>query len=140
MLKAAIGEIMSENIVKIKENASVRDAAHILLRFQINGLLVLSEDGQRVVGIVTTTDFLRLMDQALSKPGQRMKELKKMSELRVADVASRDMISVQKNTKIEKVVSIMRRKNVHTLPVYNGDKLVGVIGKHDLINAAFYPK
>ena len=40
MIRAKVEDLMSEDIVKIKESATVKDAAHILLRFQINGLLV----------------------------------------------------------------------------------------------------
>ncbi|MFA5088704.1 MAG: CBS domain-containing protein [Candidatus Omnitrophota bacterium] len=35
-----------------------------------------------------------------------------------------------------KVIAIMHKENVHTIPVYDKTKLVGVIGRHDVLNAA----
>jgi len=140
VLKAKVGDLMSENIVKIKESATIKDAAHILLRFQINGLVVTSEDGQSSIGVITTTDLLRLLDRALSRSVQKMAALDQISKLRIGAVASKRVIKIQKSAKIERVVNLMRKKNVHTIPVYDGRKLVGVIGKHDVINAAFYPQ
>lgn len=138
MLKARVEDLMSENIVKIKQNASIRDAAHILLRFQINGLLVVNENQEEIVGIITTTDLLRLIDRALSQKIKRKAALERIANMSIASVASKDIIKIQKGTRIHRVVSIMRNKNVHTIPIYDGKKLIGVIGKHDIINAAFY--
>ena len=138
MLSGRIEDLMSENVVKIKESARIKDAAHILLRFQINGLLVVNESQKEVVGIITTTDLLRLIDQALSEAKKRKAALEKIATMRISSVASRTVIKIQKTTRIQRVVSIMHNKNVHTIPVYDGRKLVGVIGKHDIINAAFY--
>ena len=140
MLKVKVEDLMSENIVKIKESASIKDAAHILLRFQINGLVVTAEDNDDAVGVITTTDLLRLLDRALSRSIQKMAALEQIANLRVGAVASRNIIKIQKNTKIERVVNLMHKKNVHTIPVYDGKKLVGIVGKHDIINAAFYPQ
>lgn len=137
MLKAKVRDLMSENIVKIKESATIMDAAHILLRFQINGLLVIGEDNDEVVGVLTTTDLLWLIDRALARPTQKQAALEKMAKMRIQAVASRNLIKIQKDVSIARVVSLMHSKNVHTIPVYDGKKLVGVIGKHDILNAAF---
>ena len=140
MLKAKVEDLMSENIVKIKETATIKDAAHILLRFQISGLLVVGKDSDDLKGVITTTDLLRLLDRALSRPVQKQAALEEMAKMRISAVASKEIIKVQKNAWIQRVVSLMHSKNVHTIPVYDGRKLVGVIGKHDIINAAFYPQ
>ena len=145
------------------------DAAHILLRFQINGLLIVKKnDSNNVIGILTTTDLLGLLNKALSRhvhktlpskelggsisvdktpplkelggsiPLDKMRELDKIAKLPVVDVASRNVLKIQKNTKLKKVIAIMHRRNMHTIPVYGGTKLLGVIGRHDILNAAFY--
>lgn len=140
MLKTTVENIMTENIVKLGKEATVMDAAHILLRFQINGLLVLEKkDSDKVVGILTTTDLLRLLNKALSKHAHKMSELDKIGRLQLKNVVSGNVVKVQKNINLAKVIAIMHRKNVHTIPVYDGKKLVGIIGRHDILNVAFYP-
>ena len=139
MLKASIEDIMTENIVRLGEETSVMRAAHTILRFQINGLLMVKEEGSNeVTGIFTTTDLLKLLDKALSEHGRKVLVLSTIGKLPIKDVASRSVIKIQRNAKLGKVIAIMHKKNVHTIPVYDGEKLVGVIGRHDILNAAFY--
>ena len=137
MLNVPVENIMSEHPVRIKESVRLGSVSHLLLRHRINGVLVVKNDDENhLLGIFTTTDLLKLMDKALAKKRQRMAELKKMAMLPVGQVASRNVISLQKNDTVAKAVAIMHKKNVHTLPVYDKGRLVGVIGKHDILNMA----
>lgn len=136
MLEVKLQDIMSDNIVTIDEEATVKQAAHLLLRFQINGILVRSKDDKdNVVGILTTTDLLKLLDRALSRPGNRMTAMKELSELQVLRFASKEVVKVQKDTKISRVAAIMHKRNIHTIPIYDGARLIGVVGRHDILNA-----
>jgi CBS domain-containing protein len=109
------------------------------LRYRINGILVVSaKDEKKLVGIFTTTDSLRLMDDVFSKGRNKLEELSRIGSKPVGSVARKKIVKLTKDMKITKAIAIMHRKNVHTLPVYDGDKLVGIIGRHDLINIGFY--
>ncbi len=138
MLKASLKNIMSEVVVTIPENATLAQAAHILLRDRINGILVVKKDNRKkVVGVLTTTDLLKLLDGSFSRRGVKIKTLNQISRLPVSAVSSRRVLRIPKSMKIRDVINIMHTKNKHTLPVYDGKKLVGVIGRHDILNAAF---
>jgi CBS-domain-containing membrane protein len=131
-------DIMSEDVVTINEKASIGQAAHILLRFRINGILIAKKTNKnKILGILTTTDLLRLLNKTLSAEHNRLAKLEKMARQPVMTIASKKIIKVQKDTKIEKVVAIIHRKDIHTIPVYEGNKLVGVVGRHDILNAVF---
>jgi len=139
MLKVKIEDIMTENIIKITQDATIMQAAHLLLRHQINGILVSEKrDSEEIVGILTTTDLLKLVNQALSSPIGRLTELTKLGKLLVKDVMGKEILKVQKTAKLSRVIGIMDRQNKHTIPIFDGDSLVGIIGRHDILNAAFY--
>jgi len=138
MLKVSLEDIMTENVVRLKETATVGQAAHILLRFRINGVIIVSSGNKdKVVGIITTTDLLKLLDAALAKHGHRIDALKEVSNIPVKIVSSSTVKAVQKNTKLEKIIALMHRHNIHTIPVFDKDELVGVVGRHDILNAAY---
>jgi len=140
MLKVKVEDLMTESVIKISQDATIMQAAHLLLRHQINGLLVSEEKGSdNIVGVLTTTDLLGLVHQALSSSIHRMTELDKLGKLFVKDVMGKEILRVQKDAKLARAISIMHKQNKHTIPVYDGDTLVGVIGRHDVLNAAFYP-
>ncbi len=137
MLKIALKDVMCDHPIKVKESVSVGNVAHLLFRYQINGILVVSDKNpNKLIGIFTTTDLLRLMAESISKGIHRIEELQRVSQRPVGELASKKVFSLQQDDKVVKAIAIMHRKNVHTIPVYNGDKLVGVLGRHDVINIA----
>jgi CBS domain-containing protein len=53
----------------------------------------------------------------------------------VADIMTAPPVTIGPGVEVEEIASIMARKKVHTLPVLEGDKIVGIIGKIDIIRA-----
>ena len=138
MLKVSVEDIMTDHIVTIPEDATIGQAAHLLLRFRINGILVVDADNKKeLMGVFTTTDLLRLLHEGLSAGAHRENALKKIAELKVGKVSSKVIIKIKKHIKTERLIGIMHKRNVHTIPIYDGEKLVGVVGRHDVLNAAF---
>ncbi|MFA6378397.1 MAG: CBS domain-containing protein [Candidatus Omnitrophota bacterium] len=137
MLKIALRDVMCEHPIKVKESVSVGNVAHLLFRYQINGILVVKDDSEdKLVGIFTTTDLLRLIDDAITKGVHSIDELQKVAQRPVGELASKEIITLQQEDKAVKAIALMHRKNVHTIPVYDGERLAGVVGRHDLINVA----
>jgi len=137
MLKVALEDIMCDHPIKVKESFNVGSVSHLLLRYKINGILVVKDDNDdELVGIFTTTDLFSLLNEALDQGGHRIEELEKISSLAVGKVASRNVLSMQKSASVSKAIAIMHKKNVHTIPIYDDDKLVGVVGRHDVLNIA----
>lgn len=138
MLKVVLDDIMNEHIIKVQEHFTVGSVAHLLMRYRINGILVMADDDDsKLVGILTTTDLLRLLDEAMTKGSHRVKHLIAIAEKKVGEVCSRHIIGLKKSDKATKAIALMHKHNVHTIPVFEKGKLVGVIGRHDLLNVAF---
>ena len=137
MEKVLLEDIMCDHPIKVTDDVCLGAVAHLLLRYRINGILVVKkEDQNQLVGILTTTDLLKILSETLSKKKQRLLELKRISNLPVSRFASKNVITLSKDTKVIKAIAIMHKKNVHTLPVYKKGKLVGVVGRHDILNIA----
>ena len=69
----------------------------------------------------------------LENPEKMEKEMRKIAGTKVGDIFAREIITVQQDTSLDEVATLMAEKKVHTLPVLDGKKLVGVIGKSDII-------
>jgi CBS domain-containing protein len=59
LLDLTAGDLMSHNPIVLQQTTSVRDAARTLMQAYISGAPVVNERG-RCVGVISTTDFLRL--------------------------------------------------------------------------------
>ena len=62
-------------------------------------------------------------------------DVKKLTGTKVEDIYHKHAVSVSPNANISEITTLMAEKDVHTLPVLDGEKLVGVIGKRDVIRA-----
>ena len=139
-------DIMSTDVVTLAPDTDIVSAAQTLLSHHINGAPVLDADG-RLVGILCQSDLVAqqkklplptvftFLDGIFSLPtsAQHEKELRKIAAMTVADAMTRDPIVVAPDNRLDTVATLMVDHKLHTLPVMDGDRLVGVIGKEDIL-------
>jgi CBS domain-containing protein len=138
--------IMTKVVISVSKETTVQELAKILSENAISGVPVV-DDGGELIGVVTESD---LIDQAkklhiptvvtildsviyLENPNRMEKEMKKMAGTTVADIYSANPAVVRPETTLDEIATIMAEKNMHTLPVVQDRKVLGVIGKRDII-------
>lgn len=140
-------DIMTIDVVTVQPEMLVEDLAALLYEKKIGGAPVIA-DGQ-LLGVVTENDLidqtknlhiptvLTLLDSVfvLGNPNKMDKEFQKMAGRTVHDIFSGELVTVGETTPLNEIATVMAEKKVHTLPVVDGDKLLGVVGKADLIKA-----
>ena len=146
MLKAR--DIMTIEVITTTPEASVTRVAELLDAHRISGMPVVDEAG-RLIGVITQSDLVqRARDLELppainffdlriflETPAGFRHRLEKMLGSTVKEVMTPDPKTVSPDTPVSQVAALMDRKKVHTLPVMEGGKLVGIIGKIDLVRA-----
>jgi CBS domain-containing protein len=139
-------DIMTVNIITVTTETSVRELAKILSDNNISGVPVVDDAGN-LLGIVTENDLIdqtkklhiptviTLLDSFfyLENPDRMEKEMKKMAGTTVRDIYSSRPVTVNEETTLDDIATIMAEKNIHTLPVVRNTQLIGVIGKKDII-------
>jgi CBS domain-containing protein len=142
-MKAA--DVMTRNIVSVGRGTPVREAIRLMLDKQISGLPV-TDDVGKVVGILTEGDLLRRSEtgterhrprwlEILMGPGRIAGEYVKTHGRRVEEVMTRDVVGVTEDTLLDEVVELMERRRIKRVPVFDGDVLVGVLSRADLLRA-----
>lgn len=141
-------DIMTRKVITVRPDTPVKELARILADKRISGTPVVDGDGN-VIGVVTENDLIdqtkkvhiptviTILDSViyLEKPERFEREMRKMAGVRVGDIYSEKIISVDGDTPLDEIATIMADKRVHTLPVIDGNRLVGVIGKSDIIRS-----
>ena len=144
MLKAS--DIMSTDVISVKKETSLKDLARLLYEHHINGAPVLDDDGV-LIGIICESDLIRknkklhiptvvtLFDAVfyLESPKKFEKELERINAAKVEDLYTTEVVIVEKETPIDEIATIMAEKKMYTIPVMDGGRLVGIVGKADLI-------
>jgi CBS domain-containing protein len=141
MMKAA--DIMTLGAATIRPDASIAQAAQLMLQYRISGLPVVDAAGV-LVGIVTEGDLLRRADSGTEQrrprwlefllgPGRLADEYVHTHSRRVEDVMSRDIVTVSPETPVSDVVGQMERRGIKRIPVVREGKVVGIISRANLL-------
>ncbi|RLI98537.1 MAG: CBS domain-containing protein [Candidatus Aenigmatarchaeota archaeon] len=117
-----VKDVMKREVIAINPDISIREASKVMSKHNIGSLLVL--DDEKLVGILTERDVLNLVARG-----------ENLDEVKVKDVMSRDVITIESDKKIEDAVDLMLKHKIKKLPVMESGKIVGIITTSDIIVA-----
>jgi CBS domain-containing protein len=144
MLNAS--DIMTTQVITVKKHTSLKEVAKLFYEKHINGVPVVNDDGA-LIGIICESDLIRknkklhiptvvaIFDAVLylESPKKLEKEIQRINASTVEDLYTKGVITVNEKTPIDEIATLMTQKKIYTIPVMDGDRLVGIIGKADLI-------
>ncbi len=141
-------DIMTRDVITVKPEISIEELAKLLVRHNISGAPVVDNDGN-LVGIVTENDLISrnkrlhiptvvsFLDAVvyLESPKKFEEEVRRMAATKVGDICIRKVITVPEEASLADIATVMSEKKVHLLPVVRSGKIVGIIGKRDVVKA-----
>jgi CBS domain-containing protein len=144
MLK--VKDIMTKKLITVSPDTEIVQATKLLLENRINGIPVTDETG-KLVGILCQSDliaqqkklpipsFFTFLDGLITLTSMKQieKQVQKIAAITVAQAMTPNPVTVQPETDIETVAALMVDKNFHTIPVVDEGKLVGIVGKEDIL-------
>jgi CBS domain-containing protein len=134
-----IKDIMQANVVTVRPDASLREAAQAMLEAGVNGLPVV-DDERRVVGIIGLKDILRapwpsVVQAQVSRMGTLSDKAGALDRATVERVMARTVFSVREDEPVMAAVAIMVNQGLHPVPVLRNGKLVGIVSRADAVRA-----
>ncbi|HEU4488496.1 MAG TPA: CBS domain-containing protein [Actinomycetota bacterium] len=111
---ATAADIMTPKVVTTREDTSIWDAARVLLDRRYGGMPVVDSSG-KVIGMVSGFDVI-------SKRGRT-----------VGEIMSRGVVSVKPGDSLDAVIQLMGLHGIRRVPVREGELLVGIISRSDLL-------
>lgn len=117
----SIGALCQDNVVTIMENASIQEAAKIMLEKNTGCLLVLKND--KPIGVITDRDIT-------TKIVSKKTDLQGVS---VQEAMSADLLVLPSDMGIKQAIEAMRDKGVRRAPVMENEQVCGMIKVDDLM-------
>ncbi|MDD7423529.1 MAG: CBS domain-containing protein [Candidatus Methanomethylophilaceae archaeon] len=154
-----VRDIMTTQVITLLGNDTVKDATITLAVDNLSGAPVVDDDFH-LVGILSECDILKLivkfedrlnienpvlhllafpMDAKIEDP-QLKAAAEKFSEMRVADLMIKDVITTTPDAEIVDVLRIMIEKDVNRIPVLEKGVLVGIVTRGDIIFSIYKRK
>ena len=117
-----VKEIMTRNVITVRPDRPLREAAEIMADNHIGCLVVKSEG--RLAGIITDRDILVF----IADEGHR-----NLDAYKVKDVMTEYVITIRSTSPVEKAAELMTENRIKKIPVMDGDRMVGIITMSDII-------
>ena len=112
----------SPEIVKIRSDRNIAEAAVIMTEKKIGALLVEDESGT-IAGIISERDIVGGM-------GPHGADL---HDVAVADLMTREVIRCSSSDSVNEAMAMMTDRRIRHLPVFEGEELVGFFSIGDLV-------
>jgi acetoin utilization protein AcuB len=127
--KMFVGERMSRPVISVSPDSPINDVLAMFRKEHIRRAPVI-KDG-KLVGMVTETDLLNASPSPVTTLSiWEMNYL--ISKVKIKDVMSKKVITVDSDTPIEEAARIMADKKIGGVPVVHQGKVVGIITETDL--------
>lgn len=121
-----VEDVMVKEVITIDENATVKEAAEVMNKFEIGCLIAIRKG--KAMGIITERDLLKRV----------VADAKDANKTKVKDVMSSPLVVVEPTMDLEEAVKLMFQMKIKKLPVVDGKRLVGLISLTDI--ARFQPQ
>lgn len=142
------GDIMTKDVKSVKKETTIRELAELFSTHRI-GTAPVVDDAGNLIGVVTETDLVEqnkslhiptvvsIFDWVIYLESDRKfeEELKKVTAQVVGDIYTSEVVTVSPDTPVHRVADIMTTRKIHTVPVVQGTKLVGVVSRIDVIRS-----
>ena len=119
-----VRDAMSSQAITLRDTDSALSGLTVLVQKGISGAPVVSSDA-RLVGIVTEFDLLLAIDYV-------------GDAVPISRVMSKEVLSVNADTSLEEARRVMLRHHYGALPVVEGDKVIGVVARRDILRVHFH--
>jgi CBS domain-containing protein len=138
-------QIMTKPVFTVLPDATILEAANLMLRRHISGLPVVDTAG-KLVGIVSEGDFIRRSEIGTQRkhgrllklilgPGQAATDFVHERGCKIAEIMTYDPVTISEDTSLEAIVVLMEKNKLRRLPVMRGEKLVGIVSRSNLLQA-----
>lgn len=136
-----VEDFMTRGVITITSDTTLLAAAKLMLEHRVGGLPVVDAAG-RMIGVFSESDLLREEGQEGSpwldimvgqdeKPGAALQ----LGTRKVVDIMTRQLTTIAPSASIAEACRLLHDHRLRRLPVVDGDKLVGMIARADLVRA-----
>ena len=114
-------DVMVKQVITTRKDSTVEEAVKLMNEREI-GCLIVTENN-RPIGILTERDLLKRI----------LVKSKDLKGMKVQDVMSMPLISVEPNVQIGDASRLMLQKNIKKMPIVKKGELVGLVTLTDIL-------
>jgi CBS domain-containing protein len=138
-------DVMTSNVISVTPDMTVREVARIFVDNGISGAPVVGPDGH-IAGMISESDLLRRSEIGteertrtswldLWSASHEARDYIKTHAVKVRDVMTAGVVSVQPETPLGEVAGILETRRIKRVPVMKAGQIVGIVSRANLVQA-----
>lgn len=138
-------DVMVSKVITVRPDTSVREIAQILLENRISAVPVVDEN-DALVGIVSEGDLIHRVEtgterhrswwlEFLTGKDVMARDFVKSHARKAADVMTHRVVTVQPDTPLAEIASLLEKYRIKRVPVVKDGRLVGIVSRANLVQA-----
>jgi len=141
-------DIMTKKVITVTPDTSIEDLSSILVTNEISGVPVVDDSGM-LYGIVTENDLISqnkrlhiptvvsFLDAAIYLESSKKfeQDVKRLTATKVSEICTRKIVTITEEASVMDIATLMAEKKIQLLPVVKGGKVIGIVGKRDIVRA-----
>ena len=120
MAHTFVKDVMKKDLITLDSSSSIKEAATLMSEKKVGCVIVTKEN--KPVGIITERDFVT-----------RVAAQNKEVTTSLSDVMSSPLIVTDPEETVWEAAETMKTRNIHKVPVQDGDNIVGIVTTTDLV-------
>ena len=128
-----IKNLMSDNVLTIREDTPFTEACRMFFQFKIHHLPVVNRV-EELIGIVSSNDALKAYNEKIFNRILTYEESVN-DIIKIGDIMSHEIYFLNVDDDVSKAILLFKEFNIHSTPVQEARKLVGILTTTDVINA-----
>ncbi|MBS0525713.1 MAG: CBS domain-containing protein [Proteobacteria bacterium] len=118
-------DVMSDGVLSVSADASVLDAARLLVNCRVSAMPVVDQAGI-MGGIVSEADLMGDAEDYVTASNGRPTR-------KVRDVMTRNVITASEDTAIAQIARLMQEHNIKRVPILRKGAVVGIVSRVDIL-------
>jgi CBS domain-containing protein len=138
-MNATVGEVMTERVIAVSQDADFKHIAHVLREFRVSASPVISDQGV-VVGVVSEADLLCKpaepdLPVGLTRLRWRLGEESKTTAITADQLMTSPAVTIRPDAPVAVAARVMRDRCLKRLPVVDErNQLIGIVSRADVLS------
>jgi CBS domain-containing protein len=136
-------DVMTTNVISVAPDATIAEVAAVMLERNISAVPVVGADGV-MEGLVSEGDLIRRTElgseikrswwlQFLTGEAERASDYVKTHGRHARDVMSTQVVTVDEETSLADIATILEERRIKRVPVVSGGRIVGIVSRSNLL-------
>lgn len=145
MVSLQVRDLMSREVVSVRPELPLKEAARMMVDHAYSGLPVVDEEGH-VLGVLSEADLIlkeggfeavhhRRLARILGDRQEAVDQMSKIEAVTVAEAMSAPAVTIEPDRPVHEAARRMIEERVSRLPVVENGLIVGIISRDDVIRS-----